>query len=60
MRLRFIVIVAVAGLLATAGFAHADGFLSPGLGVAFGNASAQGRANFVFDLGWLPRRSSGS
>lgn len=36
--------------------ARADGYLSPGLGVTFGNPSAQGRANFVVDLGWLPRQ----
>jgi opacity protein-like surface antigen len=36
--------------------ARADGYLAPGLGVAFGNASAQGRANFIVDLGWLSRR----
>jgi Outer membrane protein beta-barrel domain len=35
--------------------ARADGFIAPGLGVTFGNASAQGRANFVVDLGWLPK-----
>jgi hypothetical protein len=34
----------------------ADGYLSPALGVTFGNPSAQGRADFVVDLGWLPRR----
>ncbi len=34
--------------------ARADGYLAPALGVTFGNPSAQGRANFVVDLGWLP------
>jgi len=37
--------------------ARADGYVSPGLGVAFGNPSAQGRANFALGLGWLPGRA---
>ncbi len=43
-------------LLLAAPPARADGYLSPGLGVAFGNPSAAGRANFVADLGWVPNR----
>jgi hypothetical protein len=35
--------------------AHAQGYLTPSLGVTFGNPSAQGRADFVADLGWIPR-----
>jgi hypothetical protein len=35
--------------------ANAQGYVAPALGVVFGNSSAQGRANFVADLGWLSR-----
>lgn len=35
--------------------ARADGYIAPALGATFGNASAQGRADFVADIGWLPR-----
>jgi hypothetical protein len=35
--------------------AHAQGYLTPSLGVTFGNPSGQGRADFVADLGWIPR-----
>ena len=34
--------------------AHAQGFINGGLGVSFGSPSAQGRANFAADVGWLP------
>lgn len=50
-------LIALVGvLLAAPRTARADGFVSPGLGVAFGNPSAEGRANFVADIGWLPPR----
>jgi hypothetical protein len=39
--------------------AQAVGYLSPALGIAFGNPSAQGRANFAADIGWLPREPIG-
>lgn len=35
--------------------ANAQGYIAPALGVVFGNPSAQGRADFVVDLGWLSR-----
>lgn len=35
--------------------ARAQGYLAPALGVSFGNPSANGRANFVADFGWLSR-----
>src|SRR5207237_1117229 len=34
--------------------ARAQGFVAPSLGVVFANPSAQGRADFGVDLGWLP------
>src|SRR5580698_3215941 len=33
--------------------ARAEGYAGPGIGIAFGNPSAAGLADFVFDLGWL-------
>jgi len=33
--------------------ADAQGYVAPSLGVVFGNPSAQGRADFIADLGWL-------
>jgi len=35
--------------------ADAQGYIAPSLGVVFGNPSAQGRADFIADLGWLSR-----
>src|ERR1700730_12953680 len=37
--------------------ASAQGYLAPSLGASFANPSAQGRANFVADLGWLQEDS---
>ncbi len=40
--------------------AHADGFISPGFGAAFGTPSAaSGRPTFVLDVGWLSREPVG-
>src|SRR5690348_8463042 len=39
--------------------AGAEGFVSPGVGVAFGNGAAAGRANVVFDVGWVSREPIG-
>jgi hypothetical protein len=36
--------------------AHAQGFIAPSIGVVFENPSAEGRANFGVDLGWLSPR----
>jgi hypothetical protein len=36
--------------------AHAQSYLAPSIGVVFGNPSAEGRANFGADLGWLSPR----
>jgi len=33
--------------------AHADGFISPFVGANFGSESANGRANFGADIGWM-------
>jgi len=56
MRHTCVLFIAATALLAAPRAARADGYIAPALGVTFGNPSAQGRANFVFDLGWLPRR----
>jgi hypothetical protein len=42
-----------ASILLIAHPARAQGYVSPSLGASFGNPSAQGRANFGLDLGWL-------
>src|SRR5438874_876566 len=39
--------------------ALAQGFLDVGLGVSAGSPAAEGRANFVAGLGWLPREPLG-
>ena len=36
--------------------AHAQGFVAPSIGAIFANPSAQGRASFGLDLGWLSPR----
>src|SRR5689334_11391949 len=36
--------------------AHAQGYVAPSLGVLLGNESAQGRATFGADVGWLAPR----
>jgi opacity protein-like surface antigen len=35
--------------------ANAQGYVTPSLGVVFGNPSARGQADFVLDVGWLSR-----
>jgi Outer membrane protein beta-barrel domain len=57
--LRSTAVIAVSILLTallTAATAHAQGYVAPSLGVTFANPSAQGRADFVADLGWLSTR----
>ena len=39
----------------SASSARAQGYVAPSLGVASGNPSAQGRADFIADVGWLSR-----
>jgi hypothetical protein len=56
MRIRLACVVgaaSIASILFTAHPAHAQGYVSPSLGASFANPSAQGRANFGLDLGWL-------
>jgi hypothetical protein len=38
---------------------QAQGFLNAGLGFSAGSPAAEGRANFVADVGWLPREPIG-
>src|SRR3984885_7889125 len=38
---------------ATPTAARAEGYVGPGIGIAFGNPSARGLADFVVDVGWL-------
>jgi hypothetical protein len=45
----------VVSIFLAAPSANAQGYVAPSLGVVFGNPSAQGRADFVLDLGWLSR-----
>jgi len=47
-------------VLALPAAARAQGFVGAGLGVSFGsNASADGRADFTANIGWLPREPLG-
>jgi len=57
--MRRIVVITALALAAVPSAARAQGYLAPALGVTFGNPSAQGRANFVADLGWLSRQPVG-
>jgi len=52
--LQVIAVLAVSIFL-SAPSANAQGYIAPSLGVVFANPSAQGRADFILDLGWLPR-----
>src|SRR5437016_1768000 len=56
---RTVLLMAIGLIFAHARGASAEGYLAPALGVTFGNPSAQGRANFVADLGWLSREPIG-
>src|SRR5438067_10870902 len=51
---RVIAVLAVSIFLA-APSADAQGYVTPSLGVVFGNPSARGQADFVLDVGWLSR-----
>lgn len=51
---RLIAVVAVSFFL-IAPSANAQGYVTPSLGVVFGNPSARGQADFVVDVGWLSR-----
>jgi hypothetical protein len=51
---RVIAVLAVSFFL-IAPSANAQGYLTPSLGVVFGNPSARGQADFVVDVGWLSR-----
>jgi hypothetical protein len=53
--LPFVVVVALIACLSPTS-ARAQGYVAPSLGITFANPSSQGRADFVADLGWLPRR----
>ncbi len=54
MRIRYLA-AAILVVLALPAYARAQGYVAPGIGVVFGNPSAQGRADFVADIGWVPR-----
>jgi hypothetical protein len=51
---RVIAVLAVSFFL-IAPSANAQGYVTPSLGVVFGNPSARGQADFVVDVGWLSR-----
>ena len=51
---RLIAVLAVSIFLC-APSANAQGYVTPSLGVVFGNPSARGQADFVVDVGWLSR-----
>jgi outer membrane protein with beta-barrel domain len=47
---------AAVSILLTANAAAAQGYVTPSIGFTFANPSAQGRADFVADLGWVSPR----
>jgi opacity protein-like surface antigen len=51
---RVIAVLAVSIFLC-APSANAQGYVTPSIGVVFGNPSARGQADFVVDVGWLSR-----
>jgi hypothetical protein len=53
MRFRFALLAVVFITSVTPTPARAEGYVAPGISVAFGNPSARGLADFVVDLGWL-------
>ena len=50
-----VIAVLAASIFLAAPSAHAQGYVTPSLGVVFGNPSARGQADFVVDVGWLSR-----
>ena len=50
-----IVAILVVSIFLSAASADAQGYVAPSLGVVVGNPSAQGRADFIADVGWLSR-----
>jgi hypothetical protein len=56
MRPLRLTVLAVLFMFLTVNRAHAQGYLAPSLGATFANPSAEGRANFGADLGWLSSR----
>jgi hypothetical protein len=54
-----LVLIALTVVIGVPRAARADGYASAGLGLSAGSASADGRANFVAAIGWLPREPIG-
>jgi len=50
---RVVLVATIFSTLAIPAVARADGYIGPGIGVAFGNPSARGLADFVLDACWL-------
>jgi hypothetical protein len=50
---RFLLLAVFVATFATPVAAQTEGYVGPGIGVAFGNPSSQGLADFVVDFGWL-------
>ena len=50
---RLILIAVVCSMFLAPTAARAEGYIGPGIGIAFGNPSARGLADFVVDFGWL-------
>ena len=50
-----VVAVLAVSIFLSAPSANAQGYVTPSLGVVFGNPSARGQADFVVDVGWLSR-----
>jgi hypothetical protein len=50
---RVVLLAALVATLITPVAARAQGYISPGIGIAFGSPTSRGLADFVADLGWL-------
>jgi hypothetical protein len=50
---RFVLLAALVATLTIPATARAQGYISPGIGIAFGSPTARGLADFVADLGYL-------
>src|ERR1700753_2532322 len=53
MSTRFVLLAALVTTLAMPTAARAQGYVSPGIGIAFGSPTARGLADFVADIGYL-------
>jgi hypothetical protein len=56
---RFVLLAALVITVMMPTAARAQGYFSPGIGIAFGSPTARGLADFVADIGWLSAQPVG-